>query len=286
MGSPYDKRKMLTMESEFVQRLQHAHRDQLILLLQELATRHPALLTEIEEMLSLKESDLSEDVEPEEDVEATEDWDFSGNEVTPLRSPQPPILLPLDREAYQQRIDSYMERLNQGESAQAIVDDITELLEEAETRAEHHDYHGALNLYALVLDERIAERGTTLNLIFDTVIDDVMPILETLLSEASSNITFDPTVTLSPVLTPDMRHQWLQRLFTLWLQRLDVRHTEENIPEMILNIAWSEDIPFLHTLVQAELQHQPWSGHSNIVDFTRQYRVRTLEKFLKELPQF
>ena len=82
-----------------------------------------------------------------------------------------------------------------------------------------------------------------------------------------------------------MRQEWLVRLFVLWLRRLDAHHVEENVPEILLNVAWSEDVALLRSLIQGELQRQPVSERSNIVDFTQQYRARTLDKFLKELPR-
>ena len=244
----------------------------------------------------LLDKDVSQQVAPlyrEERVESEtelddenidEDWDFGGDELATLHPVSPPGLLALNREACQQRIASYLLRLQQGEPLQTIAGDLDALLDEAEIRAEHHDYRGAMDVYALVLDERLTERDERLVHMFDKAIDDIMPILETLLSEASSNIVFE-TSTLTPLLTPEMRQEWLVRLFTLWLRRLDAHHVEENVPEIMLNVAWSEDVTLLHSLIQEELQKQPISEHSNIVDFTQQYRARTLDKFLKELPR-
>ncbi|MDQ6659953.1 MAG: hypothetical protein M3Z24_03180, partial [Chloroflexota bacterium] len=65
----------------------------------------------------------------------------------------------------------------------------------------------------------------------------------------------------------------------------DARRIEEDLPEIMLNTAWSDDILLLHSLVQNELQRYPRPEHSNIVDLTRQYRTRALEKFVKELPR-
>ena len=48
-----------------------------------------------------------------------------------------------------------------------------------------------MDVYAMVLDERLAERDASLISLFDKAIDDIMPILETLLSEASSSILFE-----------------------------------------------------------------------------------------------
>lgn len=283
------------MEPKLDSLLQHASHEHLYLLLREMVERHPALLDEIVTLLegfeeakdgleNLRDLQLPRHDATELDEEVTEDWDFNGDEIVAFRPPSQPILLPLDIDAYRLRIEAYGERLNQGASSQVIYDDLSELLEEAETRAEHHDYHNALHLYALVLDERLAERSSTLTLIFDKAIDEIMPILETLLSEVSSNVSFDPSIVLSPLLTIVVRRSWLERLFALWLKHLDVRRLDESMPELLLNVAWSEDLPLLHALIQQELQHHPRSGPSNIVDLSRQYRIRALEKFLKELP--
>jgi len=136
-----------------------------------------------------------------------------------------------------------------------------------------------------LIDERLLERTPATVSLYDEMIDAAMYSLEALLSETSSNAMFDAdTVTLSPLLAPNVRHRWLERLFALWLKRLDLHRVEEDLPELMLDIAWSEDILLLRSLAQNELQRHPHSEHSNIVDFTRQYRSRALEKFLKELP--
>lgn len=282
------------MKLELEDQLQRANKKQLHLLIQELAVRHPALKVEIVELLEkvcglsvppgVLETTVATDSGSQLDEDVTEDWDFSGDELMAIRPLPQPVLLPLDQEGYRRRIEEYLTRLNQGESPQALFEDLNELLDEAETRAEHHDYQGAMELYALVLDERMAERNPALAHIFDKAIDDIMPILETLLSEASSNILFEAS-SLAPLLTLEMRQEWLKRLFALWLKRLNARHVEENVPEIMLNVAWSEDVALLRHLIKGELQQQPSNEHSNIVDFTQQYRTRTLEKFLKELPR-
>lgn len=274
------------MESELEHRLRQASKEQLVLLLQELTIRHPVLLTEIAEMLSQFSDEAEDESDSEIDNEATENWDFSGgdDDLVELRSIPRPSLPSLDLENRGQRINSYMQRLQHGESQQSIGSDLLHLLQEAEVRADQHDYQGALDLYALVLDKRLLEQDTTLVSIFDRALDEVMPFLEALLSEASSSIMFDASISLSPLLTPVMRRSWLERLFSLWLKRLDLYRVEEDMPEIMLDMAWNEDIALLRTLIQDELQPLRQSDHSNIVDFSRQYRVRALEKFLKELP--
>ena len=281
------------MEQELEDRLRRISKDHLLLLIQELTQRYPLLHTEIAMLLdkdlsqpfvplSIEESAEDDQELDEENID--EDWDFGSDELVALHPVSTPILDPLDLEACRQRVVGYLPRFQHGEPLQTLAGDLDALLDEAETRAEHHDYRGAMDVYALVLDERLAERDEKLVHMFDKAIDDIMPILETLLSEASSNIVFE-TSTLSPLLTPEMRQEWLVRLFTLWLHRLDAHHIEENVPEIMLNVAWSEDVALLRSLIQTELQKQPTSERSNIVNFTQQYRARTLDKFLKELPR-
>ena len=276
------------MEQELENRLRHTTKEHLLQLIQELMLRYPLLQPEIATLLDVDvqlaalnvEKIVAEDLDEEN---SEEDWDFGGDVLATLHPVAPSVLLPLDNEACRQRIEDYGVRLQQGEPVQTLAEDLNALLDEAEMRAEHHDFRGAMDVYALVLDERLTERNEQLISLFDKAIDDIMPILETLLSEASSNILFE-TSTLTPLLTPEMRQEWLARLFSLWLRRLDAHHVEENVPEIMLNVAWSEDVALLRHLIQGELQKQPVSERSNIVDFTQQYRARTLDKFLKELP--
>lgn len=275
------------MEPELANRLHRASKEQLVLLLQELSVRHPVLLAEMTSILT-QFSDESEDADDEVEIdsEATENWDFSGDDddLVAFHPTSRPALPPLDLEKRSQQINGYKERLQLGESQQSLGSDLLYLLQDAEVHADQHDYQGALDLYALVLDKRLLEEDVALVNIFDTALDEVMPFLETLLSEASSRILFDVSISFSPLLSPVMRRSWLERLFSLWLKRLDLRHVEEEVPEIMLDVAWNEDVALLHTLVQEELQQLRQNDHSNIVDFSRQYRVRALEKILKELP--
>jgi hypothetical protein len=283
------------MEPELEQQLHSLSKKRLIQLLQELATRHPILLSEMTSILE-DLTDMSEDGQGE----ASEDWDFSGDEegegegqdedaVESIGDLQHAAsrwsLLPaLDTEAYRQRIEDYATRLKQGVPVSAIASDLAELLIEAETRAEYSDFQGALSLYALVLDERLREHSPALTPILDKAISGALPAMETVLSEASSNAMFDEAaVTLSPLLSTAVRHEWLKRLFALWLKHLDEHGVEEDFPRIMLNVAWSEDFLLLRNLVQGELQRYAHNEHSNIVDITQEYRARTLEKFMKEL---
>jgi hypothetical protein len=283
----------MVMEPELEQQLRGLSKRHLIQLLQELAARHPILLSEMTSILE-NLTDLSED----SGGEVSEDWDFSGDEEgegedeegiestdVPRRAGSQWSLLPaLDSEAYRQRIEDYATRLKQGVPASDIADDLAELLTEAEKRAEYSDFQGALSLYALVLDERLQGRAPALMPILDKAIAGALPAMETLLSEASSNAIFDlATVTLSPLLSTNVRQEWLKRLFALWLKHLDEHRIEEDFPRVMLNVAWGEDFLLLRGLVQGELQKYAYNEHAHIVDITQQYRARALEKFMKEL---
>lgn len=270
------------MKPELEQHLHDISKEQLIQLLQQLAVNHPLLLTEIASMLESFSSDSNQP------INAEEDWNFSGDEQHGvLRSFSQPVHLPPDNEAHRQRIAVYITRLSQEDiSPDILLETLTELIDEAIIHIGHNDSHEALDLFALLFDERLLERNPTVTSVFDDMIDAAMYSLEALLSEASSNTLLDvDNAALSPLLTPAVRHHWLERLFALWLKRLDIHRVEEDLPEIILDVAWNEDMLLLRNLVQNELQKQPHNEHTNIVDFNRQYRTRALEKFLKELPR-
>ena len=293
------------MKSELEQRLHDISKEHLIQLLQELAMRHPVLLTEMSNIMesfsdegngiaedaSIDAVDIIDDTDDTEETEGevTEDWDFGGDEPIALHSfshHTQPTLLPLNKDAPRQRIEEYATRLNQEDSPQVLMNILAELIDEAITCIAQKDDTTALDLFALMFDERLRERNPALTTTFDDMIDAAMFSLEPLLTEASSNALFDTRVqALSPLLTPHIRHGWLERLFALWIKRLDAHRLEEDLPEIMLDMAWGEDLRLLRTLAQNELQKQPESGHANIVDFTHQYRTKALEKFLKELPR-
>lgn len=276
------------MEPGLEDRLQSTSKEHLVLLLQELATRHPTLLLEMTEVLEKLTAPMSEENEVEIDNQASGDWDFGGNELAILHASLQPVLPVLDIEAHRQRIQKYPARLTEEEGTRSIADDLQSLLQEARRRTGQNDYKGALEIYALVLDQRLEACDAALALIFDQSIDAAMPDMEALLSEASSNVIFDPSApltALAPLLTPSTRQHWLERLFALWLKRLDAYHADEKVLEMILDMAWSDDVAFLRRLAERKIQ-QRQGEHSNIVDLTRQYRTRAVEKFLKELPYF
>ncbi len=276
------------MKSEIEQLLQKASREDLLSLVQELLEQHPMLQTEIASyFVSLEGSEVVMDEgEEESEEEIEEDWDFSGDEQIVLHPNTQPVQFPLDALAYRQRLEEYTAQLGQEESAQGLMGVLSRLIDEAISYVGHGDATGALELFALMIDERLRDEKAALTATYDEMIDAAMYTVEALLSEASSNALFDAEhVTLAPSLNPAERHRWLERLFALWLKRLDLHRMEEDLPEILLDVAWSEDMLLLRSLTQHELQKQPHSEHSNIVDFTRQYRTRALEKFLKELPR-
>lgn len=279
------------MDSGLEHRLRTSSKEQLIQLLRELAIRHPFIPGEMAALLdsSVSQHHQSEQVNVQGDVNddvPEDDWDFGGDEPVMMHPFHRPVQLPVEGESGRRNIADFVALLSQQDSPQTLADTLTDLLDEAELRTEQDDYPAALDLYALLLDERLLERTPDVTPILDEAIDAATPALEDLLVEASSNAMFDAaTVALSPLLTSTVRHQWLERLFKLWLKRLDAHRVEEDLPDIILNVAWSEDIVLLRTLTQNELSKQPRNEHSNIVNFSQQYRIKALEKFLRELPK-
>ena len=270
------------MEAELEQRLQASSKEQLVQLLRELVDRHPKLSVEMEGML---ESFAEKSEQPEEsDEEITGDWDFSGEELTPEHA-LPQALE--DGQRHHQRVEEYATHLRQPESSQELAHNLSELIAEASARMRQNDIETGLDLYALMFDERLQERNSILIPVFDDMIDAAIPSLEeALISEFGSSTMFEVgTAVSTQVVTSEARQRWLERLFALWLKRLDAHRVEEELPEILLDVAWNEDSLLLRSLVHNELQRQPHNEYANIVDFSRQYRTRALERFLKELPR-
>jgi hypothetical protein len=269
-------------------RLQQSSKQQLVLLLQELMTLHPELIAEMHTFLDQHANAVTykenEAQDHSDGIHEQDDDEWMGEELATMDFVRTPEFPPLDLEGYRQRIEGYLLRIKQKKSLQPIGDDLFALLKEAQQRADREDYYNALDLYALVLDERLAERNATLTTILDKAINETMPMLQAVLINVCSCIIVTSSSFLTPVLTPEMRKSWLERLFALWLKRLDRYHVEEDVPEILLEMAWENDLDLLRHFVQEELQRLRKNGTSNIVDFTRQYRTRALEKFLKELP--
>lgn len=276
------------MTSELEQHLQTTSREQLIQLLEELTVRHPVLLAEIVNMLGK----LSHEHEPapaeeaaDDTGEVSEEWDFTGERQETSRSVSAQqAMLPTDSEARHRHVGEFARRLSQVEPPQALFEVLRDLVEDAISYIEQNDDHMALDLFALLIDERLLESRPETVPLFDEMIDAGMYSLETLLEEISNRTMFDVNIVApSPLLSPEVRHRWLERLFALWLKRLDAHRVEENLPELILDVAWSEDALLLRSLVQAEQPEQPHTAHANIVHFGRQYRTKALEKFLKDV---
>jgi hypothetical protein len=275
------------MKPEIAQLLQQADKEHLFSLVQELIEQHPALEAEVASYLAQREgsgNDAEDTIDSDEEV--SEDWDFSGDEQIVFHPYPQPTQFPLDALARRQQLEEFTQQLDFETVPQVVMETLSRLIDEAISYVGQGDSNGALELFALMFEQRLREARPDLVPVYDEMIDAAMYTLETLLSEASSNALLDAEhETLTPLLNPSERHRWLERLFALWLKRLDVHRMEEDLPEIILDVAWSEDILLLRSLVQNELQKQPHSEHSNIVDFTRQYRTKALEKFLKELPR-
>jgi hypothetical protein len=281
------------MEPELQRLLHYRSREQLIMLLHQLVARHPALLAEV--LYLLEDEQNQQDEVGEIDEEATENWDFSGDEtaetVEPLEVSSYPsrvvpvytAFMPLDVAAVRQRLASYTARLAQGETVQMLRRDLGELFKEAELRAGRHDYQGTLDLYALLLDTYLATEPGELRYIFDAALDAALPALEAFLAEVSSTLQTDAT--FSPLLSSEQRQRWVTRLFALWLQRVTAHHAIEPLSDMLYTLAWHEDTAMLRALIQQELQRQSGGESANIVNFTQQYQTRALERLLKGLPR-
>jgi hypothetical protein len=207
---------------------------------------------------------------------------------------------------FKQRLQ-YKTRLQQGETPEAIFADLINLLQAAEAYTDRNSYQQALDIYAQVINAYLATDEALLISLFDRAIAKFLPQLDMLLAEASSLIISEPSqlsdlsktpasltsivsptpvpITMSPLLTPEVRRSWLERLFALWLKRIAIHQIGEQLQEIIFEVAWSEDIPFLRNLVESELQHTSSDTHLHGSDFAKQSYTHTLEQFLKQLPQ-
>src|SRR5258708_9817903 len=97
-----------------------------------------------------------------------------------------------------------------------------------------NDIETGLDLYALMFDERLQERNSILTPVFDDMIDAAIPSLEeALISEFSGSAMFDmDTAVSTQVLASAARQRWLERLFALWLKRLDSHKAEKDFPKL------------------------------------------------------
>ena len=303
------------MKPELVQRLEKASQEHLAKLVQELIARHPVLEAEMATILerlsgkiSVSESASKNSTEvhsekvqdggtgeinaPEEEEEVTDEWDFSGgdpDQSSLILHPFPiQRFVPLnpDKSALSKQLEEHVLHWQEIQSSDDLIENLTRLMDEATLWDAQGDSASALAFYAILFDERLLERNPDLTPAFDSAIDSSIYFLGDLLEEASSDALLDASnKALSPLLSKEVRHRWLERLFAVWLKRLDAHRIEEDFPELLLNIAWSEDLPLLRNLIQHELQKFPRGDRSNVVDFHAQFRIRILEKFLRELSQ-
>jgi len=177
------------MDPELEKRLHNASREDLIQLLEELSVRHPVLLTEI---MSILERLPDESVSAEEsDEEVTEDWDFNGDEQALPAFPTHPILPPRNNETHQQRVEEFARRLRQEESPQVLFEMLRDLVEDAVSFSGQKEGYATLDLFAVLIDERLLELNPVTTPLFDEMIDAGMYSLEAVLTEASSNTLFD-----------------------------------------------------------------------------------------------
>src|SRR5438067_13538801 len=121
------------MGPELEQQLHSLRKKQLIQLLQELAARHPILLSEMNSIVE----NFTEDSDSEGEV--SEDWDFNGDEedggqdedaieASEHVASRWSLLPALDNEAYRKRIEEFGTRLKQGVPVLAIASELGELL--------------------------------------------------------------------------------------------------------------------------------------------------------------
>lgn len=190
---------------------------------------------------------------------------------------------------------------------ETIFDNLINLLQSAEAYANRNSYQQALDIYAQVIDTHLAAHETVLISFFERTINEFLPQLDILLVEASCLIISEPSqptdlsgkpdksdfnaspppipVILSPLLTPEIRRSWLKRLFALCLKCRDMYQIREQLQQMMVEVAWSEDVVFLHNLVESELHHASLDAHMHVSGIASQSHAHMLEKFLKELPQ-
>ena len=99
---------------------------------------------------------------------------------------------------------------------------------------------------------------------------------------STANVSQRP---LSPLLSPEVRCSWIKRLFSLWLKYRDRHQVSEQLQEMLFEVAWREDIPFLRTLIESELHTPSSNSQVHVADCAKESHTSALEKFLKHLPQ-
>jgi hypothetical protein len=169
------------MEQELARRLRAMKKEQLILLLEELIKRNATLSDDIASLLNTSVTNLQADDAPS----------LNADELVIHRTPNQ-IITPQDIAIYRQRIESYDERLQQGEAQQAIFDELVHFLQGADELLNQDHYLLALEIYETILDTRLSQPEGALAAIFDRAVDEFLPELDLLLAEASSLMIINP----------------------------------------------------------------------------------------------
>jgi hypothetical protein len=180
---------------------------------------------------------------------------------------------------------------------ESMFDDLINLLQSAKVYSNCNSHKQAMDIYAQIIDSYLSEHNESLIILFNRTIVELLPQLDILLVEASSLMISEPSQPsdpstanvsqrpLSPLLTPKVRCDWIKRLFALWLKYRDRHQISEQLQEMLFEVAWREDIPFLRTLVESELHSSSSNSHVHVGGCTKESHTSALEKFLKHLPQ-
>jgi hypothetical protein len=272
------------MEPELMARLRALPREHLILLLEKLVARHATLSTDLLSLLD----DLTA-------LQADETIPFTVDDLAFHRTTVP-TLSPQEIDVYRQRITTYGAQFQAGTSLQALFDEIVYYLQGAGTLFDRGLYLPALEIYEIIFDTRLSLSERSLILIFDRAIDEYLPELGLLLTEMSSLVILDQSslsvssesegplgkTTFLPQLSISIRQNWLKRLFYFWLNRLDDRLVNEQILDILHETMWMEDRKLMQQLILDAIAESRSCGHTNIVDFSQQSRIRHLERFMRE----
>jgi hypothetical protein len=186
---------------------------------------------------------------------------------------------------------------------ESMFNDLINLLQSAEAYSNCNSHKQTLDIYAQIIDTYLSEHNEALIILFDRTIAELLSQLDILLVEASSLMISEPSQPsdlasisdpstanvsqrpLSPLLTPEVRCDWIKRLFALWLKYRDRPQVSEQLQEMLFEVAWREDITFLHTLVESELHLLSSTSNVHVDNCAKELQTSALKKFLKHLPQ-
>jgi hypothetical protein len=198
---------------------------------------------------------------------------------------------------------------------EAMFDDLINLLQSAKAHYNCNSHKQALDIYAQIIDTYLSKHNKSIIILFDQIIAELLSQLDISLVEASSLMISKPSQPsdpasisdpsqpsdpasisdpstanvsqrpLSPLLSPEVRCSWIKRLFSLWLKYRDRHQVSEQLQEMLFEVAWREDIPFLRTLIESELHTPSSNSQVHVADCAKESHTSALEKFLKHLPQ-